>query len=680
MLQVPTFSLYVRNTELVVTIEEEEESVEFNESELNTLAEAHCYVIEEVLGIKSPQLKFSPEGAPVNYLIVPVQLLQSLSVAYVDSELASTLADAKKGKTQVFEWRHGQDPSQYEGRIVTRTYTERDTQLFAVEKVDHTIAPDSPFPDSSQAASYQQYFHRKYNVLLDSNQPGLICQFLSKRTELLTSRFKTRKGEDYEQGKDDARNRPTMLFPQLCRVYPIDVSVYQIFHCIPSVLYRLEAALTAEELRQRIQRETGVGVLDGGGEVMVETDLKGFGDRNTSSMKCVVVMNDGSRVPVEDRCGLAENGVTVPVGPSTAIILQALMLKAAEDVFDLERLEILGDSFLKLASSVSLFCVTKYHYEGQLTAARVKIVSNLNLFYLAGKNRLPPLIFSRVFRARETWVPPCYCVALPTDPSKGAAPSQYTHKSVADKSVADCVESLIGAYLSCGGMEAALSFMQWAGIELKTVPEDSSRGQTVETDRDHSKDTRRSKTKLLRHNYQMPTPTSMFDLLTSSRGVLPAVFTEWELPTLSGTQRRRLEELQADLYYEVQQKLGYCFKETYHLVEAVTHSSYTKNTVTNCYQKLEFLGDAVLDYLITTYIYLEFPSRSPGELTQLRSALVNNNTFAEMTMKLGLDRLLKHNSPSLFGEIAQCHGTFGENPSDVIVWEVSDILCSEVGD
>ena len=676
-LQVSTFSLYVRNIELAVTVEEWKDRVEFTKSELNTLSEAHCYVVEEVLGIQSPQLKFSPEGAPVNYLVVPVRLVPSLPTAFVDTDLAATLADAKKGKTHVIKWRSGQDPFQYQGRIVTRTYTD-DVRMFAVQKVEPAVNPDSPFPDSSQAASYLQYFHRKYNVLLeDSSQPALVCQFLSKRTELLTSRFKTRKGEDYEQGKDDAKERQTVLFPELCSVFPVDASVYMILHCVPSVLHRLDAALTAEELRRQIQRETGVGLLAGGGEVMVETDLRGFGDRNTSNMACTVVMGDGTRIPMEDRHSLAENGVTVPVGPSTAVILQALTLKAAEDVFDLERLEILGDSFLKLTSSVSLFCVPKYHNEGQLTAARVQIISNLNLFRQAGKKHLPTLIFSRAFRAKETWVPPCYCLVPPTDASKGSSPSNYTHKSVADKSVADCVESLIGAYLSCGGMGPALSFMQWAGIELTTPQEDASQAQSVEVDGDrHPRDTHRKKVESWSQRCSVPPPTDLFELLTSSRGVLPAVFTEWELPPLDVRQRRRLEQLQANLCDEVERTLGYRFKEKYYLVEAVTHSSYTKNSVTNCYQKLEFLGDAVLDYLITTYTYWKFPLRSPGELTQLRSALVNNNTFADMTLILRLDRLLKHNSPVLFNEITQCHRMLEETPCDVM--EESDILCSEV--
>lgn len=57
--------------------------------------------------------------------------------------------------------------------------------------------------------------------------------------------------------------------------------------------------------------------------------------------------------------------------------------------------------------------------------------------------------------------------------------------------------------------------------------------------------------------------------------------------------------------------------------------------MTNCYQRLEFLGDAVLDFLITRHLF-NHPSRrfTPGELTDLRAALVNNNIFAALAVKV----------------------------------------------
>ena len=53
----------------------------------------------------------------------------------------------------------------------------------------------------------------------------------------------------------------------------------------------------------------------------------------------------------------------------------------------------------------------------------------------------------------------------------------------------------------------------------------------------------------------------------------------------------------------VEEILGYSFKEKSFLLQALTHASYTCNELTESYERLEFLGDAVLDYLVTCYIY-----------------------------------------------------------------------------
>jgi endoribonuclease Dicer len=100
-----------------------------------------------------------------------------------------------------------------------------------------------------------------------------------------------------------------------------------------------------------------------------------------------------------------------------------------------------------------------------------------------------------------------------------------------------------------------------------------------------------------------------------------------------------------------EQIIGYEFKDKAFLVQALTHSSYFHNTITDCYQRLEFLGDAVLDYLITRHIFRDGHKFSPGELTDLRSALVNNSFFASIAVKFNFHKYLKVLSPDLFRAI-----------------------------
>ena len=75
-----------------------------------------------------------------------------------------------------------------------------------------------------------------------------------------------------------------------------------------------------------------------------------------------------------------------------------------------------------------------------------------------------------------------------------------------------------------------------------------------------------------------------------------------------------LKRLGAD---KIEAIVGYQFKEKSFLLEAFTHPSYEDNRLTHSYEKLEFLGDAVLDYLVTCYIYTH-TTADPGKLTDIR--------------------------------------------------------------
>jgi len=68
-------------------------------------------------------------------------------------------------------------------------------------------------------------------------------------------------------------------------------------------------------------------------------------------------------------------------------------------------------------------------------------------------------------------------------------------------------------------------------------------------------------------------------------------------------------------------------------------------------QRLEFLGDAVLDYLITSYLYSAYPKLKPGQLTDLRSLSVNNKAFACVAVDHSFHEFLLCDSSALTGAI-----------------------------
>ena len=83
----------------------------------------------------------------------------------------------------------------------------------------------------------------------------------------------------------------------------------------------------------------------------------------------------------------------------------------------------------------------------------------------------------------------------------------------------------------------------------------------------------------------------------------------------------------------LQKRLGYQFKDQNLIIEALTHKS-SKQPYNN--ERLEFLGDAVLDLIVGEYLYHEFKDVAEGELSKLRASLVNEKSFEKLARLLHL--------------------------------------------
>ena len=92
-----------------------------------------------------------------------------------------------------------------------------------------------------------------------------------------------------------------------------------------------------------------------------------------------------------------------------------------------------------------------------------------------------------------------------------------------------------------------------------------------------------------------------------------------------------------------QEKLGLEFNELDLLRQAFTHRSYLnehRGEVKGHNERLEFLGDAVLELIATHFLYEKFPAQTEGDLTAYRAALVNAVTCAEVAQDLGMNNYL----------------------------------------
>ncbi|XP_037096546.1 endoribonuclease Dicer isoform X1 [Syngnathus acus] len=468
-------------------------------------------------------------------------------------------------------------------------------------------------------------------------------------------------------------------------------------------------------------------------------------------------------------------GAIKRLGPNPGLILQALTLSNASDGFNLERLEMLGDSFLKHAITTYLFCTYPDAHEGRLSYMRSKKVSNCNLYRLGKKKGLPSRMVVSIFDPPVNWLPPGYVVnqdktvadkldsdeaeemivsngccanedvnednnegelllkdepkdevnmeddleyykehikfidnmllgsgafgkkislsssslttasePLPSiqtayewkapkknpypaaaqhhsepapataedfdysswdamcylDPSKAGEeddfvvgfwnPSEesygaelgkqsisydlHTEQCIADKSIADCVEALLGCYLTSCGERAAQMFLCSLGLKVLPLEKGS---------------------------------------VTEEAGVSPtsSCYGWLKIPPRCMLQHPDAERTLKHLisgFENFEKKINYTFHHKAYLLQAFTHASYHYNTITDCYQRLEFLGDAILDYLITKHLYEDPRQHSPGVLTDLRSALVNNTIFASLAVKYDYHKYFKAISPELF--------------------------------
>lgn len=92
-----------------------------------------------------------------------------------------------------------------------------------------------------------------------------------------------------------------------------------------------------------------------------------------------------------------------------------------------------------------------------------------------------------------------------------------------------------------------------------------------------------------------------------------------------------------------QEKLGYEFKNIAQLELALTHTSWAneRNMAGANNQRLEFLGDAVLELCVSEELFCRFSDAREGALTEARSGLVNETELAGIARNLGLDKLIR---------------------------------------
>ena len=97
------------------------------------------------------------------------------------------------------------------------------------------------------------------------------------------------------------------------------------------------------------------------------------------------------------------------------------------------------------------------------------------------------------------------------------------------------------------------------------------------------------------------------------------------------------------MFDELANTIGLSLTNTALYEQAFTHQSYLNEhpEVTGHNERLEFLGDAVVELIVTQFLYAKFPDKPEGELTNLRAALVRRNTLSEIGKELHFENYLR---------------------------------------
>jgi ribonuclease-3 len=98
----------------------------------------------------------------------------------------------------------------------------------------------------------------------------------------------------------------------------------------------------------------------------------------------------------------------------------------------------------------------------------------------------------------------------------------------------------------------------------------------------------------------------------------------------------------ADVDARLQLAIGWTFEDHTLLDRALTHRSFcSENNIEESNERLEFLGDSVLGFVVTTFVYDEYPALPEGELAKLRATVVSAETLAEIANEIDLGAALR---------------------------------------
>ncbi|KAF3933306.1 hypothetical protein ABW19_dt0200687 [Dactylella cylindrospora] len=261
------------------------------------------------------------------------------------------------------------------------------------------------------------------------------------------------------------------------------------------------------------------------------------------------------------------------------LVKQAITHTAAREQNNYERLEFIGDCTLKYLTAVQVAGEYPLWHEGLLTSKKDRTVANSRLARAAIEKGIAKWIVDEAFTGSK-WKPHYL-----TDTIQAALANENTkNRNLSTKVLADVIEALIGVCYLTGGFERALDCINIFDLDVKIAPMPD------------------------RH-------TALYDSYPDLVGEVPSLISD-------------LEAL-----------IGYKFSKKTIIMEAMTHPSVENEHSGMSYQRLEFIGDAVLDMIVVDEIFkngheIGGKEYSHIEMHLYKSAAVNADMLAHLCLSL----------------------------------------------
>ena len=277
-----------------------------------------------------------------------------------------------------------------------------------------------------------------------------------------------------------------------------------------------------------------------------------------------------------------------------------------------ERLEFIGDTFLKTATTISTFILNPDDDECEFHVKRMQMLCNKNLYTVATRLKIYEYVRSMTF-SRRVWYPE----GIKLLEGKGVNKEEdtaVTKHSLGDKTIADVCEALIGAAFVTHDQPGAV----WR--------------------EEHWQDAVRAVTKLVENEDHLMTTWNDYRLAYKK----PA----YQTGDVTASQR--------DLAERVELEHAYHFNYPRLLRSAFIHPSqpFMFEHLPN-YQRLEFLGDALLDMASITHLFYRFPDKDPQWLTEHKMAMVSNKFLGAVCVDIGFHKHLRYTHSILEHQIRE---------------------------